>query len=113
MTGTVIAQANHYLTPWFQRNNANLREPDDEDSQSFLDSSTSRLKALQRRMAELPSNFTLTDALNLLVIPPVSNDETCQRMAFCPGTGEVIVRINDGHNRFQDSQFIYRESNRT
>jgi hypothetical protein len=91
MTGPVLTQANHHSAAQFARNNDDLRETEGTDEVFSLDGSAERQQLLARALVEALPYDALIGAANCLGLPPVLNVDTCQQMAFCPGTGEVKV----------------------
>ena len=51
----------------------------------------SRVDILQSALAALPAACTLEGAVSPLDIPTVLNSQTCQKMVFCPKSGELKV----------------------
>jgi hypothetical protein len=91
MTGPVLVQANHHVAPRFRRNNDEMREAEEGENESFFADSSSRLEALDRVLGGMPPTCTLDEVMGGLSVAPVLNGYTCQRMAFCPRTGDVKV----------------------
>ena len=87
-TGTALVQANHHIAPTFARNNEAIREVPPEEEVFSIDGSTKRVNILQDGLANLPSSCTLEGAAAPLEIPTVLNSQTCQKMVFCPASGE-------------------------
>jgi hypothetical protein len=99
MTGAVLVQANHHLASRFQGNNQQLREVEEGEQESFFNDSARRLEALERVLEETRAGCRLDEVGGCLNVAPVLNDYTCQRMAFCPRTGEAKVWKEEGPTR--------------
>jgi hypothetical protein len=91
MTGAVLTQANHHSAARFAKNNDDLRDVEGADEVFSLEGSAGRQQLLARKLAEAPAPYSLVGAANCLDVPPVLNGDTCQQMAFCPGTGQAKV----------------------
>jgi predicted choloylglycine hydrolase len=91
LNGPVLVQANHHIADAFAKNNdAILKVPPEEEVFS-LDGSTKRVNILESALATLPADCSLEDTVHALDIPTVLNSQTCQKMVFCPRTGELKV----------------------
>jgi hypothetical protein len=91
MSGPALVQANHHLAPRFLKNNTDLDELEEGETESFHRDSEKRAEALLSNLAGFPSPCTLEDMANPLNAAPVLNQYTCQQMVFCPRTGGVKV----------------------
>jgi hypothetical protein len=91
LNGPVLVQANHHVADRFAGNNEDLREVPEGEEEFSIEGSTSRSDTLARTLAEVQAPCTLETAATALDVPIVLNRHTCQRMVFCPGTGEVKV----------------------
>ena len=89
--GPTLVQANHHIAPTFAKNNEAIREVPPEEEVFSIDGSTKRVNILQEQLAALPSTCTLAAAAAPLDIPTVLNSQTCQKMVFCPASGEINV----------------------
>ena len=97
MSGTVLVQANHHVAEQFGKNNEDILEGETEDDLFSLQGSKRRADTLSQALLEIPFSCTLDTISDVLRNVPVLNPETCQRMAFCPGSGEIKVwRKNPG-----------------
>jgi hypothetical protein len=90
MPGAVLVQANHHVAGRFVKNNEDLKGGDDEDVFS-LAGSDKRAETLSRALAEVRLPCTLDGVASALNLGTVLNQDTCQQMVFCPGSGEVKV----------------------
>ena len=85
--GGVIAQSNHYQHPDFARFNPPL-----ETSRSMLmRTSRERAAKLATALERAPAASSLDDFVRCLREAPVENEETRQKMVFCPARGELRV----------------------
>lgn len=91
INGHTLVQANHHFATQFVSNNEAIRKMPPEEEVFSLDGSTKRVNILQAGLEALPANCTLQGATEPLGIPTVLNSQTCQKMVFCPRTGEVKV----------------------
>ncbi len=91
MQGPVLVQANHHVAGRFGKNNDDIREGADADDVFSLAGSTRRADTLSAALAEIPDSCTLDAVANALNRGTVCNQDTCQQMVFCPGSGEVKV----------------------
>ncbi|MDX1946123.1 MAG: C45 family peptidase [Pirellulaceae bacterium] len=89
LIGPAIVQANHHIAPDFAKNNSAILEVPPEEEVFSLDGSTKRVNTLLAGLAALPADCLLADAAAPLDIPTVLNSQTCQKMVFCPRTGEI------------------------
>jgi predicted choloylglycine hydrolase len=87
-TGQPLVQANHHIAPTFARNNEVIREVPPEEEVFSIDGSTKRVNIMQEGLAALPAACSLESASAPLDVPTVFNSQTCQKMVFCPATGE-------------------------
>jgi hypothetical protein len=92
MTGPVLVQSNHHLAGRFSRNNEGLREVPAGEEVFSIDGSCCRGDTLSRSLQEILQPSSLKNAVEALDIPTVLNTFTCQQMAFCPRSGDVMVR---------------------
>lgn len=81
----VVAQANHHIAPAFTANNKRMNQL---DSAEFLLDSAERLELLHGNLVNCAPGCQPGEMLNL---PPVTNNETVQKMVFCPASGMVKV----------------------
>ena len=86
-----LVQANHHIAPTFAKNNEAIREVPPEEEVFSIDGSSKRVTIMQERLAALPSACSLEAAAAPLDIPTVLNSQTCQKMVFCPASGEIKV----------------------
>ena len=87
ISGDVIAQSNHYQHPDFARFN-----PSFERSKSMLiRTSPERAANLAASLQNAPASQRLEDFENCLCDSPVENEETRQKMIFCPARGDLRV----------------------
>jgi hypothetical protein len=91
MTGPVLVQANHHVAERFARNNDELHEVVEGEEEFSLEGSGCRADTLAGALAGIRLPGTLASAAEVLDVPTVLNKLTCQQMAFCPRTGEVLV----------------------
>ena len=91
MTGPALVQANHHVARRFARNNDELREVVEGEEEFSIEGSRCRQDTLTRALTEIRSPCTLWQAAEVLDVPTVLNKLSCQQMAFCPRTGEVLV----------------------
>lgn len=82
-TKKVLVQANHYQSAKFSPISDAYEETDDE--MSLLESSEERQEALERNLKMVIGRNAMT-ALNKR---PVCNEDTHQKMVFCPALGET------------------------
>lgn len=85
LAGGIVVQGNHHLAERFKKNNAMVVQM---ENAAFLAESGVRIEVMARALAECSPAGNLCCALDL---PPVLNNETVQKMEFCPATGEVKV----------------------
>jgi hypothetical protein len=86
-----LVQANHHIAPDFAANNEAIREVPPEEEVFSIDGSTKRVNILRDGLAALPAATSLAAAAGPLDVPTVLNSQTCQKMVFCPKSGEIIV----------------------
>jgi hypothetical protein len=91
MTGPVLVQANHHPGGRFARNNEDLREVTEGEEEFSIEGSASRADTLAAALAAVAAPGTLASAAAVLDVSTVLNKLTCQQMAFCPRSGEVLV----------------------
>jgi hypothetical protein len=91
MPGPVLVQANHHVAGRFARNNQDILEGSADHDVFSLAGSSKRAETLSRALAELPGSCTPATVASALNVVPVLNQDTCQQMVFCPGSGEVTV----------------------
>jgi predicted choloylglycine hydrolase len=91
MTGPVLVQANHHVAERFARNNEELREVVEGEEEFSIEGSGCRGDTLTRALTEVRLPCSLRNAAEVLDISTVLNKFTCQKMAFCPGSGDVVV----------------------
>jgi hypothetical protein len=89
--GPALVQANHHFAAEFIPNNEAIRKVPPEEEVFSIAGSTKRVNILQSGLDALSTDCTLQDAAEPLDIPTVLNSQTCQKMVFCPRTGEVKV----------------------
>jgi predicted choloylglycine hydrolase len=87
-TGRPLVQANHHIAPTFARNNEAIREVPPEEEVFSIDGSTKRVNIMQEGLASLPAACSLESATAPLDVPTVLNSQTCQKMVFCPASGQ-------------------------
>jgi predicted choloylglycine hydrolase len=86
-----LVQANHHLAAVFLKNNEAIREVPPEEEVFSIDGSSKRVTILQDSLAALPTACSLETAATALDLPTVFNSQTCQKMVFCPRTGDLKV----------------------
>jgi hypothetical protein len=86
-----LVQANHHIAADFAKNNEAILKVPPEEEVFSLDGSTKRVDILQSALAALPANCSLENSVGPLDIPTVLNSQTCQKMVFCPKSGELKV----------------------
>jgi predicted choloylglycine hydrolase len=91
MPGPVLVQANHHVAGRFVKNNEDLLEGGADEDVFSLAGSCKRANTLSRTLAEIRFPCTLDRVANTLNMARVLNQDTCQQMVFCPGSGEVKV----------------------
>jgi len=91
LSGPVIVQASHRLARRFVKNNGEWAEPDEEGEESFCDRSARRAAVLGSGLRKMLAPRLLEDIAAVFAVEPVLNENTYQRMAFCPHPGEVKV----------------------
>jgi hypothetical protein len=91
MPGPVLVQANHHVAPRFAKNNEDILEGEGDQDLFSLAGSGKRADTLNGALAEIPGSCSLETVANALNGAPVLNQETCQQMVFCPGSGDVKV----------------------
>jgi acid ceramidase len=97
LTDQPLVQANHHVAANFAKNNEAIREVPPEEEVFSTDGSSKRAVILESALASLPAVCTLEAAITAVEIPTVLNSQTCQKMVFCPGSGELRVwRLLDG-----------------
>ncbi|HEX5105266.1 MAG TPA: C45 family peptidase [Pirellulaceae bacterium] len=84
-----LVQANHHIAQAFSANNEAIREVPPEEEVFSIDGSSKRVKIMQDGLAALPATCSLEAATAPLDVPTVFNSQTCQKMVFCPATGEL------------------------
>jgi hypothetical protein len=90
--GSPLVQANHFNSRRFAGHNKYIMGADDEDTTSLLEDSLARQAALESSLAALPAHMrSLDDGATVLARAPVLNDQTLQRMIFCPRSGAMEV----------------------
>jgi len=94
MDEPVLVQTNHYDDEKkFSKHNAEIRAAEKDPKKSFLKSSSrERQAALKHALTSLCFPCSLDEAVTTLKGDMVSNQLTCQQMAFCPRSGDVKVR---------------------
>ena len=96
-TGTTLVQANHHIAPTFAQNNEAIRKVPPEEEVFSIDGSSKRVRIMQDGLAALPTTCSLEAMAAPLDIPTVLNSQTCQKMVFCPASGEFkIWRLVNG-----------------
>jgi hypothetical protein len=87
--GDCLIQTNHFVDEEWDH----LNGPDEweEDGVVWTWDSKPRYRSLKRRLRRLPE--TVTEAMTKLKRSPVTNENTMQQMAFCPGLGEWRLRV--------------------
>ena len=91
MPGPVLVQANHHVAGRFIKNNEDILEGEEDEDVFSLAGSGRRADTLRRALLEIPSSGDLDTLASALNTPTVLNQDTCQQMVFCPGSGEVKV----------------------
>lgn len=91
MPGTVLVQANHHVAGRFAKNNQDILGGSADEDVFSLAGSSKRADTLSGVLAELPVSCTAGTVAKALNMAPVLNQDTCQQMVFCPGSGEVKV----------------------
>jgi hypothetical protein len=92
MSGSALVQANHHVAERFTGNNKDILKTESDDDVFSLAGSVQRADTLLRILEEMPSAITLDMVADALNGPTVLNQDTCQQMVFCPGSGELRVR---------------------
>jgi hypothetical protein len=87
----VLVQANHHVAKRFTRNNEKLREVVEGEEEFSIEGSRCRADSLTKALTEIRLPCPLKKAAEVLDVPTVLNRLTCQQMAFCPRTGDVMV----------------------
>lgn len=87
----VITQANHHVAEQFAWSNQDLCEIETSEEESVYDNSLRRARMLEKALADFQSSGGLEDFVAALSLEPVLNENTYQKMIFCPRTGEVKV----------------------
>lgn len=83
-----LVQANHHVAADFQKNNEAIRHVPPAEEVFSWDGSQQRTKILEEALAGLAPSSDLHSAAAALEIPTVLNSQTCQKMVFCPRTGQ-------------------------
>jgi hypothetical protein len=91
MPGPVLVQANHHVAGRFVKNNADILEGAEDEDVFSLAGSGARADTLSRALSEIRLPHTLDRIASTLNMTTVLNQDTCQQMVFCPGSGEVKV----------------------
>lgn len=87
MAGGVIAQSNHYQHPDFEKFNGRVK-----DSGSLLmRTSRERAALLAESLRKISCATSVAGLAQSLGDGPVENEETRQKMVFCPAKGELCV----------------------
>jgi hypothetical protein len=73
------------------KNNEDIRDQPPELEVFSLHGSNRRMNILGEALNHLPASATLDEAGEVLNIPTVLNDQTCQQIVFCPRSGETRV----------------------
>ena len=89
LIGPALVQANHHIALDFSKNNSAILEVPPEEEVFSLDGSTKRVNILQTGLSALPAACSLEAAAAPLDVPTVLNSQTCQKMVFCPQSGEI------------------------
>jgi hypothetical protein len=82
-----IAQSNHYQLADHEKFNGIV----DTDRSMLMRTSRERARVLQAELEGLGTVAKLDDVVRALAKPPVENEETRQKMVFCPARGELRV----------------------
>lgn len=89
---SALVQANHHVSGSFASLNGTLDEVAAEGEEEFtLDGCRRRHDVLRRTLDGGATPRSLDEAAAALDVAPVLNALTCQKMVFCPRTGEVRV----------------------
>jgi hypothetical protein len=91
MAGPVLVQANHHVAGQFINNNRDILEGEADEDVFSLAGSGQRADTLSGALAGLPTSCPLDTVANALSTATILNQDTCQQMVFCPGSGEVKV----------------------
>jgi hypothetical protein len=91
MPGPVLVQANHHVAGRFVKNNDDILEGSADEDVFSLAGSGKRADTLSEALAKVPVSCTLDTLASALNRGTVLNQDTCQQMVFCPGSGEVKV----------------------
>jgi acid ceramidase len=91
MAGPVLVQANHHVAGRFIKNNEDILEGETDEDVFSLAGSGQRADTLSSTLAEMPFLCTLDTVASALNKATVLNQDTCQQMVFCPGSGEAKV----------------------
>lgn len=91
MPGPVLVQANHHVAGRFVKNNKDILAGESDEDVFSLAGSSQRADTLSRTLVEMCGSCTLDTVANVLNRATVLNEDTCQQMVFCPGSGAVTV----------------------
>jgi Acyl-coenzyme A:6-aminopenicillanic acid acyl-transferase len=88
LDGGVEAQSNHYVSDEFAERNEILETEYARDP--LIKTSEARRPQMLEQLESISEpTMDLADLLDLLAAEPVNNEETVQRMVFCPAKGEL------------------------
>ncbi len=91
MGGAPLVQANHHVATAFADNNEAIRDVPPGEEVFSLDGSSRRADLMYSVLDQLSAPYTLESVANALDVETVLNSQTCQKMVFCPRTGELGV----------------------
>jgi len=87
----VITQANHHVAEHFARSNQDLREIEASEGESAYVNSCRRAAVLEKAIMNFYPARGLEDLEAALSLEPILNENTYQKIIFCPRTGEIKV----------------------
>jgi hypothetical protein len=87
----VITQANHHVAEHFARSNQDLREIETSEGESAYVNSCRRAAVLEKAIMNFSPACGLEDLEAALSLEPILNENTYQKIIFCPRTGQLKV----------------------
>jgi acid ceramidase len=86
-----VTQANHFVAEHFARGNHDLRVIETSEGESAYVNSCRRAETLEKLIMNFDSARGLEALEAALSLEPILNENTYQKMIFCPRTGELKV----------------------
>lgn len=87
----VVTHANHYVAEHFARGNHDMHVIEAIEGESAYVNSCRRAETLEKMIMSFDASHRLEDLEAALSLEPILNENTYQKMIFCPRTGELKV----------------------